>query len=80
MGDYRQGTIPDFSYSRIEFFLVGTENIWGILPSKAGEEPLLRGRDVIVYGTRLGRILNENGKQIAGEFIKAREIFFVKAE
>jgi hypothetical protein len=74
MVDHRWGTIPDFSYGRIEFYLVGTENSWIGLPSQSGEEILPHGSDVIVYGVRKDKQLNEQGIPISGKYIQAKNI------
>ena len=80
MLDHRGATTPDFSFSRIEFYLVGTENIWVALPSHAGEEPLAHSKDVIVIGTRENSVFNEDGLQISGEYIRARDIYILPVE
>ena len=80
MLDHRRATIPDFSFSRIEFYLLGTENIWVALPSDRGEEPLGHAKDVIVIGTRENSVFNGDGVQISGEYIRARDIYILPVE
>lgn len=38
MADHRWGTVPESSYPRVEFYLVGTENTWAALPGEEGVE------------------------------------------
>jgi hypothetical protein len=48
--DDRKGTIPDSDYSRVDFYLVGTQNIWISLPVDNTIQPIPNYSDVIVYG------------------------------
>ncbi|MCJ7622096.1 MAG: hypothetical protein MUO76_01240, partial [Anaerolineaceae bacterium] len=80
MLDSRSGTIPDYSFSRVEFYLVGTENIWVALPSTFGEELLPHGGDVILFGTKEDRIFDANGIQESGEYIKSNKVYLIESD
>lgn len=77
MVDRRWNSTPDYSFSRIEFYLVGTENTWVALPSEAGSESLPHGKDVIVIGKREEGSIDDLGAPIHGEYIKARDIYIL---
>lgn len=48
MEDDRKGTIPDYSYNRVEFYLVGTQSAWIGLPIEAEVDFFPHGSDVII--------------------------------
>ncbi len=74
MEDDRDGTIPDYSYERVEFFLVGTDNLWITLPGKEGKKYFPHGRDVLVFGTRQPEYRDSTGERVYGEYLKADQI------
>jgi hypothetical protein len=77
-GDSMRDTgTPDYSYSRIEFYLVGTENTWVSLPSVNGSEHLPHGNDVIVLGKWEDAIFQENGKHVSGDYFRAEKIILL---
>jgi hypothetical protein len=77
MVDRRWNSTPDYSFSRIEFYLVGTENTWVALPSEVGLEPLPHGTDAIVIGTQEEGSTDDKGSPIFGDYIKAKEIYIL---
>ncbi|MCK5606930.1 hypothetical protein KAR91_33820 [Candidatus Pacearchaeota archaeon] len=79
MEDDRYGDIPDFSSKRVEFFLVGTDNIWVTLPVNKKTEYFAHGSEVIVLGTREPEIFNKEGQAISSSYIKG-ECFILITE
>lgn len=60
LNDDRGTSLPDSSYSRLEFYIIGQQNIWAALPLDEPLEPFSHYSDVIV----LGEILHENENDI----------------
>jgi hypothetical protein len=75
--DNRKGEIPDFSYDRVEFYLVGTESSWVTLPGIQGREYFPHGSEILLIGTREPKILNIEGEKISDVYIKASTIYFI---
>ena len=78
MVDHRRGTVPDFSYERVEFYLVGTENTWGALPGEVEFFP--HASEILIIGTREPRLKDDAGKIISGEYIKANTIYIFDSD
>ncbi len=79
MTDDRDWSIPDYSYSRIEFYLVGLRNSWVNLPLESSPEVFPHGSDVVVFATW------EKGKAVSGIFahagyFKASRVFILPDE
>jgi hypothetical protein len=73
MLDDRKGRIPEFSYERVEFFLIGTKNIWVTLPGDQGKEYFPHGGEIIVIGTREPERIDLDGNRISMEYIKSEK-------
>ncbi len=80
MEDDRRGTIPDFSYNRVEFYLVGIYNSWVALPVEAGIEYFPHGSDVIVLAEQEKEQRDPDGERIHGRYFKASTIYILDAE
>lgn len=77
MEDNRLGKIPDYSYSRIEFYMVGTEGTWVTIPR---EKPIYipHGSEVIVAGSwEEGKIVNN--VIIFSRYLKSTHVLALQA-
>jgi hypothetical protein len=74
MADIRSGSTPDFSQSRVEFYLVGSENIWISVPVKQENIELPHGSDVMVLGVFEDAKIDQKGEQLSGDYISAEYI------
>ena len=79
MSDDRDWSIPDFSYPRIEFYMVGLKNTWVSIPLQTSIETFPHGSDVVVFATW------EQGKEVDGirthgGYFKASRIFILLGE
>lgn len=72
MADDRKGSIPDYSYSRLEFFLVGTKNTWVNIPLEEPEE-LPHGSEVIIFGD-LQPGQRKKGERVFSEYLEGNLI------
>ena len=77
--DNPKSRFTDFSIDRVEFFLVGTENIWAALPGSQAKEYFPHGSEVLILGSRAPQIKNiegvvEDGAD-SGEYLKVSRIF-----
>ena len=71
MPDDRDGEIPDYSYARLEFYLVGTDNTWVTIPMNQPPDAFPNGSEIILWGSvKPGKIINE--KLIHDTYIKAK--------
>ena len=77
MDDNRGGAIPDFSYSRVEFYLVGEVNSWATIPLDKPIGYLPHGAEVVILGTPEGVEVDETGTQISGDYIKSALIVVI---
>jgi len=50
LDDDRSKRVPDSSYSRLEFFIIGQQNIWAALPLNGPLDLLSHYSDVIALG------------------------------
>jgi len=77
--DNPKGRFTDFSIDRVEFFLVGTENIWAALPGSQAKEYFPHGSEVLILGNRVPQIKNNEGvvedMAVSGEYLKVSRIF-----
>lgn len=80
MADHRWGTVPESSYPRVEFYLVGTENTWAALPGEEGVEFFPHSSEILMIGTREPQLKNDAGKAISGEYIKASTIYIFDSD
>lgn len=80
MDDDRRGLIPDYSFKRIEFFLVGTQNAWVALPSRGEVNFLPHASEVLVVADLAGAEKSPDGQRISGKYYKARWIFILNAD
>lgn len=77
--DDRDGWIPDYSYSRMEFYLVGPVNAWVNLPRESSVETFPHGSDVVVFATwEQGK--EADGIRIHGGYLKASLVFILPGE
>ena len=74
LADDRNGTIPDSDYSRVDFYLVGTQNIWISLPVDKAIQPIPNYSDVVVFGD-LVRTSEIDIREGFLPFSQAREIY-----
>lgn len=54
--DSPKGRYTDYTIDRVEFYLVGTENIWAALPGSQTNIEFPHGSEVIILGTRTLRV------------------------
>ena len=78
MTDDRKGSIPDYSYSRLEFFLVGTKNTWVNIPLEEPEE-LPHGSDVIIFGD-LQPGQRKKGERIFSSYLEGNLIIHLSGQ
>jgi hypothetical protein len=78
MEDDRFGTIPDYTYSRIEFYLVGTEKTWVNIPLEKPVD-LPDGSEVIVIGSFQEK-KKENNVRISGRYLKASHVIILESK
>jgi len=79
MPDDRDWRIPDYSYPRIEFYLVGLKNTWVNLPLGTSIETFPHGSDVVVFATwEKSKIVD--GIRTHGGYFKASRIFILLGE
>ena len=78
MSDNRSGLIPDYSYPRIEFYLVGPENNWVALPLEDAAEYFPHSCEVIVFAKGEESELRPDGLRLHGEYYKASLIVILR--
>ena len=79
MTDDRDWSIPDYSYARMEFYLVGLRNTWVNLPLETSIEVFPHGSDVVVFATW------EKGKKVDGirthgGYFRASRVYILPGE
>lgn len=80
MEDIRGGRIPDYSFKRTEFYLVGSKDTWVAIRSYKDQIQLPHAADVIVVGTREDAVYGPNGEKMSGEYIKAIELIQLSSQ
>jgi len=80
MEDDRKGTIPDYSYQRVEFYLVGSQNGWVTLPVTSELDYFPHGSEVLILADKEKREITLDGQKIHGRYYKAREIVILSAD
>ena len=80
MEDDRGGTIPDYSYTRIEFYLVGTQNTWVSLPLVDTVDYFPHGSEVLILADLEDRDFSPDGQMVHGSYYKARKIYILNAD
>ena len=80
MDDDRGGTIPDYSYSRVEFYMVGSVNTWVTLPINKTLEYFPHGSEVLVIGYPQNEVIDENGRLISGRYIKTQYLILLPTD
>lgn len=77
LADNRKATLPDRSYKRVEFYLIGMENGWVVLPGKEGLGFFPHGVDVIVIGSRQPAEFDQDGNKVHGDYIMAERVYLL---
>ena len=80
MDDDRRGLIPDYSFNRVEFYLVGTQNAWVALPSRDKVKFLPHGSEVLVIADFADAEKSAEGQRISGKYYKARWVLILNAD
>jgi len=80
MEDDRKGTIPDYSYQRVEFYLVGTQNAWVTLPLGEVIEYFPHGSEILIVADIEKREFSPDGQKIHGRYYKAKAIYILNAD
>ena len=68
--DRRQGTMPDSSYQRIEFYFVGTDDIWASMPTEDMKIELPNQSEVILIGTYQPEKMKNRIERMYGIYFK----------
>ena len=79
MDDDRKGTIPDYSFKRVEFYLVGTQNAWIALPLRDEVEFFPHGSEVIILADLEIQERSPEGQMVHGNYFKASLIYILNA-
>lgn len=80
MEDDRKGTIPDYSYQRVEFYLVGSQNGWVTLPVASELDYFPHGSEVLILADKEKREITPDGQKVHGRYYKAREIIIMDTD
>jgi hypothetical protein len=72
--DYRGGRLPDPDDSRVDFYLVGTQNIWVSIPAEEPEAVFPNAVDVIVVGNYRKTKYVEN---VERDYFKASCVYII---
>jgi len=79
MTDDRDWSIPDYSYARMEFYLVGLWNTWVNLPLDTSVEVFPHGSDVVVFATwEKGKVVD--GIKTQGGYFRASRVYILPGE
>jgi len=79
MTDDRDWSIPDYSYARMEFYLVGLWNTWVNLPLDTSAEVFPHGSDVVVFATwEKGKVVD--GIKTQGGYFRASRVYILPGE
>jgi hypothetical protein len=73
--DNRHGQIPDTSYKRVEYYLLGTDNIWATLPVEQSQIHFPHDCEVLILGTYSDKQENDSGSLLYGRYLKAEMIY-----
>ncbi len=72
--DHRQGSIPDSSFSRMEFYLTGTDNIWTALPTSESNLDLPNESKVILIGSYQLEKMKNKADKLYGRYFKVSQV------
>jgi hypothetical protein len=77
MEDDRKGTIPDFSYTRVEFYLIGSKSAWITLPLENEVDFFPHDSEVLIIAEQEPAQRDTGGVLISGGFYKASVIYIL---
>jgi len=72
--DHRQGTLPDSSFSRLEFYLTGTDNIWTALPTSDLDHEIPNESKVVLIGSYQMEKMKNKIDKLYGRYFKVSHI------
>jgi len=74
---YRKGRNPDFSFARVEFYLVGTYSGWAALPAQYPIDYLPHGSEVILVGAQEEDLWDDEIR-IHGQYFRVEKLWILE--